>query len=154
MYFEERQEWFFKKHIDTVQLSDLGRRASKTQKTGLVGVTPFYADAIEEEFIQVTHPKESWFQPKREKKMSITENLYSVKGENSAGISEYTRKLLNLEVNDPDQTFLITTKSKKWGNYFYELFPSFSVQIFGSFEIKDIQVQNPHDVITSIPLYC
>jgi hypothetical protein len=86
--------------------------------------------------------------------MSITENLYSVKGENSAGISEYTRKLLNLDVNDPDQTFLITTKSKKWGNYFYELFPSFSVQIFGSFEIKDIQVQNPHDVITSIPLYC
>ena len=50
MYYEQREEWSYKKNIDVIKVSDLGRR--KSEKTGVVGITPFYDEALESQFVE------------------------------------------------------------------------------------------------------
>ena len=129
MYYEQREEWSYKKNIDTIKISDLGRR--KSEKTGVVGITPFYDEALEDGFLEptmydqdITKPRAgSWqlfSQSGNENKFSLAEQLYSAKGSQSAGVSEYVRKQLQLDWKS-QTSFLLQTYSKKWGNFFYEL---------------------------------
>ena len=79
--------------------------------------------------------------------------LYSARGSQSAGIGEYYRSRLNLEVNDPDSTFLLDVHSQKWGNRFFELRPAFSLSAFMDHHLRSVLQQVDHDILVSLPLY-
>lgn len=87
-------------------------------------------------------------------KLSIGEQLYSAKGAQSAGISEYIRGKLDLDINREDDTFIVETKSNKWGNRFFELQLAWAVSQFGNFQLRDHRMNQAHDMLVSIPLYC
>lgn len=86
--------------------------------------------------------------------MDLGEQLYSARGSQSAGISEYHRKNLNLDVNEVDSRFIFDIHSRKWGNKFFEMRPAFSLSSFGGLEMKENYLQHHHDAIVSLPLYC
>ena len=52
VYYEQREEWSFKKNVDMIKITDFARR--KSEKIGVIGITPFYDQALENEFIETT----------------------------------------------------------------------------------------------------
>jgi len=125
---ERMQRSSSRNEIDSVRVADFARR--KSEKTGVVGVPPGLANAIEEEFIHPTMQS-------TDKSVSMTEDLYSARGSQSAIVSEWVRKNLGLDREDIDSRFLLETFSNKWGNKFYEIRPQSAVAMFGSFHVKD-----------------
>ena len=59
--------------------------------------------------------------------MSVSEELYTKRGSQSAIVSEMSRKQLDLDASDPESTFIVETFSRKWGDKFFELRPSAAV---------------------------
>ena len=86
--------------------------------------------------------------------LSIGEYLYSREGYQSAGISEHSRKRLNLDPTDPSSRFLFDVYSEKYGNKFYEMTPAVSISGFSSFQLKEIMLTKEHDSLVSVPMYC
>jgi hypothetical protein len=123
----------------------------KQERTGLVGISPNLAGAIEGEFFKQTMPeaKSYWWDEKMES--SISQQLYSPRGSQSAIISEWAKNNLDL---DQESVFLIETFSNKWGNKYFQLRPSAAVSLFGGFPMPAAKLQVDPDVLVSIPLYC
>jgi hypothetical protein len=79
--------------VDRVEISDLSRR--KKQRIGIIGVSPTLPNAIESKFVKLTksveeinqNPENNWIYDQGG--LSVGEYLYSRKGYQSAGISEY-----------------------------------------------------------------
>ena len=109
-------------------MADFARR--KSEKTGVVGVPPSLGHTVEKEFIVPTMKGS-------DSKVSITEDLYSARGSQSAIVSEYTRKNLALDRDDIDSRFLLETFSNKWCNKFFEVRPQSAASMFGGFHVKD-----------------
>jgi hypothetical protein len=109
--FSQRQaRSFARPEIENAKISDLARR--KQERTGIVGITPNYANSIESEFYRETMssaPKSWWDTSKRDS--SVSEDLYSSRGTQSAIVSEMSRKALQLDSQDPDSSFLLETTS-------------------------------------------
>ena len=81
------------------------------------------------------------------------EYLYSARGVQSAAISDYFIRFLNLDPNDYNSTFLYEVFSEKWGNYFYQVRPAFGLRAFGGMYVKDRMLDSPHENLVSLPLY-
>ncbi len=81
------------------------------------------------------------------------EQLYSARGSQSAGISEYWRTTLNLDVFENDSTFIVDILSKKYGNRFFELRPAFSLTGMMQYDFKRT-LFHEQDIVVSIPLFC
>jgi len=156
-YYRQRERFSFTKDIDLVKMSDISRR--KSDKIGVYGVSPLYSETMEGVSLEIAEARPNTRWPLSlfwdyVGGLSLGEQLYSAAGSQSAGISEYYRKYMNLDPNSKDSRFLIDVFSKRWGNQFFELRPAFSLSRFGLFEFKESFVLQNHDVIVSIPLYC
>jgi len=86
--------------------------------------------------------------------LNVGEYLYSRKGYQSAGISELSRRLLNLDPLDRESKFLFDVYSEKYGNKFYEMHPGFSISAFSAFQLKELMLTYDHDTIVSVPMFC
>ena len=82
--------------IDYVNIADLARR--KQERSGLVGITPGYANAVEKEFYQETMRinQKSWWSMEDDTD-SVSEELYSKRGTQSGIVSEMSRRMLSLD---------------------------------------------------------
>lgn len=126
-------------------------------------MSPFLHEAIEPNVVEVATSKygsDSDFRNILHKfstgwpVKSLTEDLYSAAGVQSAILSEFTRRELGLDINDVDSKFLIETISSKWGNKYFEVRPSSSLNLFASFYFKETSVGRAHDMMVSLPLFC
>jgi len=157
-YQHEREEMSFHKNIDRVEFADQARR--KRFKIGVQGVAPNYPQAVESQNVRITkaahglnsHRDENWLWDLGGH--DIGEFLYSARGAQSAGISEYFMNKYALDPNDLDSTFLYDVYSEKWGNKYYEVRPGFGVSVFGGLMVKDVMLASEHDTLVSIPLFC
>lgn len=128
---------WFENFVDKVEISDLSRR--KRDRTGVIGLSPNLPNAVESQFIQVGEtadivnhfPEENWIYD--EGGLNLGEYLYSAEGYQTAGISGYNLKNLNLDPKDKESRFLLDVYSEKYGNKFYEMRPAFALQAFSSF---------------------
>jgi len=119
-YQHEREEMSFHKNIDRVEFADQARR--RRFKIGVQGVAPNYPQAVESQNVQITkaahglnsHRDENWVWDLGGH--DIGEFLYSARGSQSAGISEYFMNKYALDPNDLDSTFLYDVYSEKWAN--------------------------------------
>lgn len=63
--------------------------------------------------------------------------LYSARGSQSAGISQFYMEDYSLDPNDLDSTFIYDVSSEKWGNFYYHMRPGFALTAFGGDLFKD-----------------
>lgn len=85
------------------------------------------------------------------------EQLFSSKGSQSAIISEFNRRHLNLDVasaTDPHSAvFLLEVFSERWGNKFYEMRTLAASDGLSSMEMRTQKFQHDQDVLVSLPLF-
>lgn len=107
------------------------------------------------EYQHTTSGQQSWLSKLGKSKESVTEDLYSTRGIQSAIVGDYFRNSFNLDPTNIDSKFLIETQHKRRGNHFFEVRPLASANRLGVLELKDtfVHINNP-DVLVSLPLFC
>ena len=133
IYYDERAEMSYKRHIDEVHISDAARR--KPERVGIQGVTPTFLESYETKYVVATEARKGT----RTKHgvfgerggISLGESLYNAAGSQSMGVSEYHRKHYKLDSNNPKSQFILDVHSNKWGSVFFELRSAFALSRAG-----------------------